>query len=73
MQSEVHVMKIETTFFFTDRCAESDALHTEGCSRGKIEAMMTYGDSPARPAPIRPKWRNKVHPCAPRRRRMPVC
>src|SRR3981081_279699 len=41
-------MKHENYIFFTDRCAEAMRFY-EKVLGGKIEAMMTYGDSPAGP------------------------
>src|SRR5215210_2784027 len=41
-------MKIETYIFFTDQCAQAMRFY-EKVLGGKIEAMMTYGDSPAGP------------------------
>jgi PhnB protein len=41
-------MKIETYIFFTDQCAEAMKFY-EKVLGGKIEAMMTYGESPPGP------------------------
>jgi PhnB protein len=41
-------MKIESYIFFTDQCAEAMKFYAKVLG-GKIEAMMTYGDSPAGP------------------------
>jgi PhnB protein len=41
-------MKIENYIFFTDQCAEAMKFYAKVLG-GKIEAMMTYGDSPAGP------------------------
>ena len=41
-------MKIENYIFFTDQCAEAMRFYAKVLG-GKIEAMMTYGDSPAGP------------------------
>ena len=41
-------MKIETYIFFTDQCAEAMRFYAKVLG-GKIETMMTYGDSPAGP------------------------
>ena len=41
-------MKIETYIFFTDQCAEAMHFYAKVLG-GKIETMMTYGDSPAGP------------------------
>ena len=60
-------MKIETYIFFTDQCAEAMQFY-EKVLGGKIEAMMTYGDSPAGPHNP-PEMARQGHPCAPRRRR----
>jgi PhnB protein len=41
-------MKIENYIFFTDQCAEAMRFYAKVLG-GKIDAMMTYGDSPAGP------------------------
>ncbi len=41
-------MKIENYILFTDQCAEAMKFYAKVLG-GKIEAMMTYGDSPAGP------------------------
>ena len=41
-------MKIENYIFFTDQCAEAMPFYAKVLG-GKIDAMMTYGDSPAGP------------------------
>jgi PhnB protein len=41
-------VKIETYIFFEDGCAEAMKFYAKVLG-GKIEAMMTYGDSPAGP------------------------
>lgn len=51
-------MKIETYIFFTGNCADAIKFY-EKVLGGKIEAMMTYGDSPAgehNPS----EWKDKV-------------
>jgi len=41
-------MKIETYIFFTDQCAEAMKFYQKVLG-GKIDNMMTYGESPAGP------------------------
>jgi len=41
-------MKIETYIFFTDQCAEAMKFYAKVLG-GKIEAMMTYGETPPGP------------------------
>jgi PhnB protein len=41
-------MKIENYIFFTDQCCEAMPFYAKALG-GRIEAMMTYGDSPAGP------------------------
>jgi PhnB protein len=41
-------MKIETYLFFTDQCAEAMKFYEKALG-GKIEAMITYGESPPGP------------------------
>jgi PhnB protein len=51
-------MKIETYIFFTDQCAEAMKFYEKALG-GKIEAMMTYGESPPGPHNT-PDMANKV-------------
>ena len=51
-------MKIETYIFFEDKCAEAMKFYEKALG-GKIEAMMTYGDSPAGPHNI-PEMAHKI-------------
>jgi PhnB protein len=51
-------MKIENYIFFTDQCREAMTFYAKALG-GKIEAMMTYGDSPPGPHNT-PEMANKV-------------